>query len=248
MRARDHERVAARRRVDVHEGDRALVLVDDRRGQLARDDLAEEAVPGSRDELRTCSGWERESEARPEHVPTGSLRTVVPDRRHLRDAIAHLAAIDRPSASPGEREPRSGSPHSCASSAAPSRVEEERAHGGYWFPLGVPNALAGLAGLLARRGGRAARAAAMAIGAFAAAAIWDDVGGGRLWFRRRFLPRRPTWNVVAETGDPPRRAHARVRRPPRRGALGPALPPGRAAVRRTATSPACSSAATPRRR
>jgi hypothetical protein len=37
---------------------------------------------------------------------------------------------------------------------------------------------------------------------FSAAAIWDDVGGGKLWFRRRFLPSRATWNVVAETGDP----------------------------------------------
>ena len=44
MRARDDERVAARRRVDVHEGERALVLRDDRRGDLAGDDLAEQAV------------------------------------------------------------------------------------------------------------------------------------------------------------------------------------------------------------
>jgi hypothetical protein len=28
------------------------------------------------------------------------------------------------------------------------------------------------------------------------------VSGGRLWFRRRLLPHRPTWNVVAEAGDP----------------------------------------------
>jgi Peptidase family M28 len=28
------------------------------------------------------------------------------------------------------------------------------------------------------------------------------VGGGRLWFRRRTLPHRSTWNVVAEAGDP----------------------------------------------
>ncbi len=36
----------------------------------------------------------------------------------------------------------------------------------------------------------------------AAAAVYDDVGGGRLWFRRRALPHRPTYNVVAEAGDP----------------------------------------------
>ncbi len=39
------------------------------------------------------------------------------------------------------------------------------------------------------------------MGAFAAAAVWDDSGGGRLWFRRAVLPRRTTWNVVAEAGD-----------------------------------------------
>ena len=44
--ARDHERVAARPRVDVHERDRVLVLLDDLGGQLARHDLAEDAVVG----------------------------------------------------------------------------------------------------------------------------------------------------------------------------------------------------------
>ena len=38
--------------------------------------------------------------------------------------------------------------------------------------------------------------------ALAAAAVYDDVSGGRLWFRRRALPHRPTYNVVAEAGDP----------------------------------------------
>jgi len=125
----------------------------------------------------------------------------VPDRTHLRQAIAHLAAIDRPSASPGEHAAAEWIAAQLAEFGCGVRVEEERAHGGYWFPLGVPNALAGAAGLLARRGGRRGRLLAAAAGAFAAAAIWDDVGGGRLWFRRRFLPSRPTWNVVAETGD-----------------------------------------------
>jgi hypothetical protein len=128
----------------------------------------------------------------------------VPDRTHLRQAIAHLAAIDRPSASPGEHEAAQWIAAQLAEFGCSVRVEEERAHGGYWFPLGVPNALAGAAGLLARRGGRRGRMLAAAIGAFAAAAIWDDVGGGTLWFRRRFLASRPTWNVIAETGD----AHA----------------------------------------
>lgn len=125
----------------------------------------------------------------------------MPDRTHLRQAIAHLATIDRPSASPGEHAAAQWIAAQLAEFGCDVRIEEERAHGGYWFPLGVPNALAGAAGLLARHGGRRARALAAAVGAFAAAAIWDDVGAGKLWFRRRFLPSRPTWNVVAETGD-----------------------------------------------
>jgi acetylornithine deacetylase/succinyl-diaminopimelate desuccinylase-like protein len=137
--------------------------------------------------------------ARAEHI--GSLGRPVPDRRHLRDAIAHLAAIDRPSASPGELEAAQWISAQLSEFGCGSRVEEERAHGGYWYPLGVPSALAGVAGLLARRGGRRARLSAAAVGAFAAAAIYDDVSGGSLWFRQRFLPKRPTWNVVAQTGD-----------------------------------------------
>jgi hypothetical protein len=125
----------------------------------------------------------------------------VTDRSHLRQAIVHLAGIDRPSASPGEHEAAQWIAAQLAEFGCDVRVEEERAHGGYWFPLGIPNALAGAAALLARRGGRRNRTLAAIVGAFAAAAIWDDVGGGRLWFRRRFLPCRPTWNVVAETGD-----------------------------------------------
>src|SRR5207302_10586591 len=48
---------------------------------------------------------------------------------------------------------------------------------------------------------RRRRLFAAAVGALGASAIWDDVSGGRLWFRRAALPRRPTWNVVAEAGD-----------------------------------------------
>jgi peptidase M28-like protein len=43
-------------------------------------------------------------------------------------------------------------------------------------------------------------AAALAAGT-AAAALWDDLGHGRRWFRRALLPKRDTWNVVADAGD-----------------------------------------------
>jgi hypothetical protein len=58
-------------------------------------------------------------------------------------------------------------------------------------------------GALAWRGrGRLRRAAAGLAGALAAIAAWDDLTGRGFRFRRALFPRRPTWNVVAETGDP----------------------------------------------
>ena len=82
--------------------------------------------------------------------------------------------------------------HELRAAGCEARVEEERAHGGYWWPLGLLNAASALA---APR-----RLLAALVGAVAAAAVWDDVSGGRLWFRR-LLPHRSTWNVVAEAGD-----------------------------------------------
>jgi acetylornithine deacetylase/succinyl-diaminopimelate desuccinylase-like protein len=110
--------------------------------------------------------------------------------------IRELAAYDRPSASEGERRAAEWLAGELRAAGCRSvRVEEERAHGGYWWPLGLLNAIA----LLASRLGRVPAALA---GALTAAAVHDDVGGGRLWFRRRTLPHRSTWNVIAEAGDP----------------------------------------------
>ena len=119
-------------------------------------------------------------------------------RRALMERVVReLAAHERPSASAGERRAAEWiAAELDAAGCRDARVEEERAHGGYWWPLGLLNAGAALA---ARLGGR--RAAAL-VGGVAAAAIYDDVGGGRLWFRRRTLPTRPALNVVAEAGDP----------------------------------------------
>jgi Peptidase family M28 len=117
-------------------------------------------------------------------------------RELIERTVRELASYYRPSASEGERraaewladEFRRAGCHSV-------RVEGERAHGGYWWPLGLLNALA----LVAARLGRLPAALT---GGLAAAAVYDDVSGGRLWFRRRTLRHRPTWNVVAEAGDP----------------------------------------------
>jgi acetylornithine deacetylase/succinyl-diaminopimelate desuccinylase-like protein len=104
--------------------------------------------------------------------------------------------MERPSASDGERRAAERIAAELREAGCrEARVEEERAHGGYWWPLGLLNAGSALAALLGRR-------AAAVAGGLAATAIYDDVSGGKLWFRRRLLPHRPTWNVVADCGDP----------------------------------------------
>ena len=117
-------------------------------------------------------------------------------REVLERVVRELATFERPSASAGERRAADWIAGELRSAGCRDvRVEEERAHGGYWWPLGLLNA----GSLLAAARGR--RAAAL-VGAAAAAAIYDDVSGGKLWFRRRALPHRATHNVVAEAGDP----------------------------------------------
>jgi hypothetical protein len=121
----------------------------------------------------------------------------------LRTVVHELAGYERPSASEGERRAAEWIAARMREQGHGASVEVERAHGGYWWPLGLLNGGAALAGLLARRSpSRPARALAAGFGLMAAAAIWDDVGGGRLWFRRAALPHRDTFNVVAEAGDP----------------------------------------------
>ena len=120
--------------------------------------------------------------------------------QRLRATVEHLSSIERPSASDGERRAAEWIRDRLNGSSADARIEEERAHGTYWVPLGLMTAAAGLAGLAAARGGRGARALATAVGAAAAAGIADDVSGGPHVFRR-LLRQRTTYNVVAEAGD-----------------------------------------------
>ena len=118
-------------------------------------------------------------------------------RRALIERIVReLASYERPSASDGERRAAEWIAGELRGAGwRQVRVEEEQAHGGYWWPLGLLNVAALAASALGRR-------SAALVGGLAAAAVYDDVSGGRLWFRRHALPHRPTYNVVAEAGDP----------------------------------------------
>jgi hypothetical protein len=120
-------------------------------------------------------------------------------------ALVHeLASFDRASASDGERRAAELIAGRLRELGCRVTVEEERAHGGYWWPIGLVNGLAASAGLLALRHGRrrGLRALAATMSGIGAAALWDDLGHGRRWFRRALLPHRSTWNVVAEAGEP----------------------------------------------
>jgi hypothetical protein len=126
--------------------------------------------------------------------------TATHDKTTWRDAIHELAAFQRPSASEGERRAAEWIAARLRELGCETNVERERAHGGYWWPIGSANLLAVVGGLLARgRGVR--RAAGAAIAATSASALWDDLGHGKRWFRRATLPHKDTFNVVAETGD-----------------------------------------------
>lgn len=116
-------------------------------------------------------------------------------REELRADVEHLSAIERPSASPGEREAALWIAAKLRAAGLEARVEEERVHPTYWWPIGLLNAVA-LAGaaLPSRRAARALAAAAVA-------GLVDDIDHRRRAFRR-LLPKRRTFNVTAELGDP----------------------------------------------
>src|SRR5436190_5547875 len=118
-----------------------------------------------------------------------------PDRALMEQAVRHLASFERPSASPGERAAAEWIAGALRELGLESVVEEGRAHGGFWWPLGLLNAVAVIAAMLRPRWlGRALAAAA-------AAAMVDDLDHRSRWFRRAVLPRHPTYNVHAVAGD-----------------------------------------------
>lgn len=116
--------------------------------------------------------------------------------RDARRVIEQLAAIERGSCSPGEREAAEWIAAALREQGAQAWVERPRVHGSYWWPLGLTSAAALLAACAAGR----RRVPAGAGAALATAAAIDDLGvrGRRL---RRLLPKRATANVVALAGD-----------------------------------------------
>jgi hypothetical protein len=118
-----------------------------------------------------------------------------PPADRLREQLARLTAIRRPSASPGEGAAAEWIRARLREHGAVARVETDLVHGGYWAPLALLSA-AGTAGALL---GRRRRLAGGLLAAVAAAGVWDDITGGRHHVRR-ILPQHETYNVVAELG------------------------------------------------
>ena len=111
----------------------------------------------------------------------------------LRARIERWASIPHGSASEGEHAVAALVADELRSLGLDVRVEQEQVHGGYWWPIGIPTALAAVAGAI---GG----AFAVVAGLFSAAATADDINCKHFWFRKTFLPKRTTHNVIAEVG------------------------------------------------
>src|SRR5438067_12023260 len=104
--------------------------------------------------------------------------------------------MERPSASDGELQAAEWIAARLRALGCRAEVEQERVHGGYWWPLGLANAAAAIAGVVAlRRRGRASRVLAALAAGLGAAALWHDLGHGSRWYRRALLRHRATGYV-----------------------------------------------------
>ncbi len=117
-------------------------------------------------------------------------------RTELEQVVRTLESWERGSASEGERRSAEWIAGRLRELGYQPKVEEESAHGTYWWPMGIFTGAAGLAGLLGRR------VLGTVVGTAAAFGLWDELGLWRGYWTRRLLPKRSTWNVHAVGGDP----------------------------------------------
>jgi hypothetical protein len=126
-------------------------------------------------------------------------RPVPADQQHLRDTIEALAPIEKRPTSAGEREAAQWIAERLGGLGCEVEIEEERAYSNYARPMAAMMGVGAAAGLAAL--GRARLPAAL-LAAAAAAGIAEDAANGPRLFRRATMRKKPTWNVVARTGDP----------------------------------------------
>jgi hypothetical protein len=121
-----------------------------------------------------------------------------PDQAWLRARLEELEHIYRPSASEGERRAAEWLVGQFRALGAEARIEAADAHGTYWWPLGLGTSLGALGGFAALRGRRTLGAV---LGALGAAGIASDFPPHQRRLRAP-LPKRTSYNVVCEIGDP----------------------------------------------
>ncbi len=121
------------------------------------------------------------------------------DQELLRDVIETLAPIEKGPTSAGEREAAEWIAQRLRDLGCEVAIEEERAYTNYARPIGGLMALGAAAGALALAGRR--RLLPAIVGLSAAAAVAEDVSNGPRLFRALTMKKRPTTNVVAQTGD-----------------------------------------------
>jgi Peptidase family M28 len=112
-------------------------------------------------------------------------------------ALERLAAIERGSATDGERRAAELLAGLMRERGLEPELERERGVGGFWQSTGLAAGIAFLAGLLGRR----RRGLSTLLAGAATALMADDVDNGSMLLRR-LLPKRETTNVLAWTGDP----------------------------------------------
>jgi acetylornithine deacetylase/succinyl-diaminopimelate desuccinylase-like protein len=122
----------------------------------------------------------------------------MPDQAWLRARLEELERFYRPSASEGERRAAEWLVGQFRELGAEARIEAADAHGTYWWPLGIGTALGALGGIATLRGRRLLGGA---LGALGAAGIASEFPPHQRRLRAP-LPKRTTYNVVCEIGDP----------------------------------------------
>ncbi|MGB6426381.1 MAG: M28 family peptidase [Solirubrobacterales bacterium] len=122
------------------------------------------------------------------------------DQNLLRGVIEALAPLERLAGSDGEREAAEWIAARLNQAGAPAGVDEERFDDGYAGMIGRLAAIAAAAGAVGVSGH--GRRLASGVAAAATALIADDISNGLRPWRKATMERKPTWNVVAEAGDP----------------------------------------------
>jgi peptidase M28-like protein len=118
------------------------------------------------------------------------------DEAWLRDLVETLCSIHRPTASQGERRAAEWLLAKLREQGARGEIELDKAHGTFWWPLGLAAAGSLVAGVAALRG---RRVLGSALAAGIGAAALDDLPPGERRFRR-LLPQKTATTVVTEMG------------------------------------------------